>query len=348
MQLSCGRSTLTVHERYVLSSKKPADYVLASFEDFSAEIFTQNLEFFVIIHSGAAFTKVSQECLIGPGNEINIGDLVFEVCRFNWGVWSSIGMRAIMEDSEVVIQDLRILPDAVSYYAVFDGHGGKECSIYLKMNLHKYLAKHLKDSFDISSWPSQIASAFAECDLSFSLIHPELSKLIGSTALVCLIYKSDLITANCGDCRAILSRKGQAIQLTVDHRPDNQNERMRIEKSGGFIASNRVQGKLGVTRSFGDFEFKSSKKIVLSEPEIQVCSIDFKSDEFVLIGCDGLFEAFSNQDAVKSVRNRLKRMKATEQDPARVVKDLVTEAVHMRRTLDNVSAILVTLSAGVV
>ena len=322
--------------------------MLPAFEDFSAEIFSQNLEFFVIVHTGAASIKVSEEFLIGPGNQIGIGDLVFEVCRFNWGVWSSIGMRAIMEDSETVIQDLRILPEAVSYYAVFDGHGGKDCSTYLKMNLHRYLTQHLKDSYDISNWPNQIASAFAECDLSFSHTHPELSKLVGSTALVCMIYKSDLIAVNCGDCRAVLSRKGQPIQLTVDHRPDSQSERMRIEKAGGFVASNRVQGKLGVSRSFGDFEFKCSKKLVLSEPEIQVFPLDFKIDEFILIACDGFFEAFSNQDAVKNARNRLKRMKATEQDPSRVVKDLVTEAVHMRRTLDNVSAILVTLSAGVV
>lgn len=348
LNLTCGGSSFVVNDRFTLSSKRPADFILPSFEGFSAEIFYQDEEFFVMFHYGTGFFKVSEEIQLVPGDEICVGDLVFEVCRFNWGVWRTIGMRAMMEDSDVVMQDLRILPESVSYYAIFDGHGGKECSNFLKSNLHKFLNKHLKNSFDISSWPIQISSAFSECDEAFNITNPELSKLIGSSALVCLIYKDHLIIANCGDCRAVLSRKGDSIQLSTDHRPSHQPERMRIEKSGGFISSNRVQGKLGLTRSFGDFEYKFPKKVIISDPEIQVYSIDYTKDEFIIIACDGMFEAFSNQDAVKNVRSRLRRMKATEQDPSRVVKDLITEAVHTRRTLDNVSAILVTLSAGVV
>jgi protein phosphatase 2C family protein 2/3 len=170
-----------------------------------------------------------------------------------------------------------------------------------------------------------------------------------------MIHKNLLVTVNCGDCRAVLSRGGQAVQLTTDHRPELPSERLRIEKAAGFVVNGRVQGKLAVSRAFGDFEFKGMNeqslgkgigKIVTCMPEVVVSQIDFGIDEFLVIGCDGLFEAFSNPDIVKETRNRLKRMKVTEQDPCRVVKDLVTEAVHTRRTLDNVSALLITFCAG--
>ena len=81
-------------------------------------------------------------------------------------------------------------------------------------------------------------------------------------------------------------------------------------------------------------------------PEIGMYQINRNIDEFIVIGCDGLFEAFSNQEIVKFVRDRLKRMRITEQDPQRVIKDIITEAVHTRRTGDNVSAILITFCAG--
>ena len=39
-----------------------------------------------------------------------------------------------------------------------------------------------------------------------------------------------MVTANIGDARALLVRKGVAEQLTVDHVPDVVSERKRIEK----------------------------------------------------------------------------------------------------------------------
>jgi serine/threonine protein phosphatase PrpC len=36
----------------------------------------------------------------------------------------------------------------VTYYAVFDGHGGAECALYLKSNLHIELKKCLLDQID--------------------------------------------------------------------------------------------------------------------------------------------------------------------------------------------------------
>ena len=345
--LTSGRSVITVHDRCRVASKKPADFVLASFEDFSAVFIFENEEFSIIVESGSVFYKLSEEKILFPGDEVSIGNLEFEACRYNYGKFSSIGHRATMEDSDQIIQDLRILHDPVAYYSIFDGHGGSQCSIYLKENLHKFLIKHLKDCMNLADWRERIIAAYEECDSEFLALNPQLAKHVGSAALVCLLYKNSLVSVNCGDCRALLSRGSQAIQLTTDHKPDLPSERSRIEKLGGFVNNGRVQNKLALSRAFGDFEYKSSKKIVTSTPDVEIMQIDPRVDEFLILGCDGLFEAFSNPDLVKYARNRLKRMKVTEQDPNRVVKDLVTEAVHMRRTQDNVSAILVTFCAGI-
>ena len=60
----------------------------------------------------------------------------------------------------------------ITYYAVFDGHGGAECALYLKENLHHELRKKLqvnldavKDAEDINDVIStSINQAFEETD----------------------------------------------------------------------------------------------------------------------------------------------------------------------------------------
>lgn len=41
-----------------------------------------------------------------------------------------------------------------------------------------------------------------------------------------------MFVANAGDSRCVLSRNGKAIPLSEDHKPENEEERRRIEKAG--------------------------------------------------------------------------------------------------------------------
>jgi serine/threonine protein phosphatase PrpC len=66
------------------------------------------------------------------------------------------------------------------------------------------------------------------------------------------------IAANVGDCRAVLSDKGKAVQLTFDHKPNAPKEKERIEAAGGFVHNGRVNGLLAVSRSIGDVNYKVS------------------------------------------------------------------------------------------
>jgi serine/threonine protein phosphatase PrpC len=58
----------------------------------------------------------------------------------------------------------------------------------------------------------------------------------GSTACLCLIGSSDIITANIGDARAVLAQKHGnsfcSVDMSNDHKPHLEDERSRIQKSG--------------------------------------------------------------------------------------------------------------------
>lgn len=60
--------------------------------------------------------------------------------------------------------------------------------------------------------------------------HPE--RDAGSTALAALLVGSTLLVANAGDSRAVLSRRGKAIDLSRDHKPSCPAERERISSAG--------------------------------------------------------------------------------------------------------------------
>lgn len=80
----------------------------------------------------------------------------------------------------------------------------------------------------------------------------------GCTATVVLITKDQIICANSGDSRTVLCRGKEAVALSEDHKPQNMEEKDRIEAAGGFVADNRVDGNLALSRALGDFEYKSN------------------------------------------------------------------------------------------
>ncbi len=51
-----------------------------------------------------------------------------------------------------------------------------------------------------------------------------------------------------------------ALELTDDHQPDREDERLRVEANGGFVENQggvpRVNGQLAVSRSIGDVALK--------------------------------------------------------------------------------------------
>jgi hypothetical protein len=147
------------------------------------------------------------------------------------------------------------------------------------------------------------------------------------------LENDELVVANCGDSRAILFSAGQTLALTRDHIPSDEEERQRITTKGGAVIGGRLQGQLGVSRAFGNYEFKESQ-VLSAEPEVHQVTITSEA-ELLVVGSDGLYEHFTNEEIISYIKNGLLNSSLEN-----VVKELVAEAMD-RGSEDNITIIVV-------
>merc|ERR1740121_272240 len=161
----------------------------------------------------------------------------------------------------------------------------------------------------------------------------------GCVACAAIVIKSVGHVANLGDCRAIMCSAGEMITLTVDHRPEgNDEERERLQNLGIEVSSDGyVHGRIGVSRAFGDWAWDAEEKCkgLLCMPDIQTAEVTDDS-EFLLLGCDGIFEKMTTREAGLTVRRKL-RASGDSMDAA---KALVDYACKLNGS-DNLSALVV-------
>ncbi|KAI4376215.1 hypothetical protein MLD38_014002 [Melastoma candidum] len=247
--------------------------------------------------------------------------------RFSYGYASSLGKRSSMEDFYEARID-NVDGEIVGLFGVFDGHGGARAAEYVKKNLFSNILKHPKFISDIRS---AIADSFSHTDSELLKSENNQQRDAGSTASTAILVGGRLLVANVGDSRAVISRGGKAIAVSRDHKPDQSDERQRIENAGGFVmwaGTWRVGGVLAVSRAFGD---RLLKQYVVAEPEIQEEAID-SSLEFLILASDGLWDVVTNQEAVTLIK--------TIDDPEVAAKRLLEEASR-RGSADNITCVVV-------
>eukprot|EP00268_Persea_americana_P052639 TRINITY_DN5903_c0_g1_i1.p1 TRINITY_DN5903_c0_g1~~TRINITY_DN5903_c0_g1_i1.p1 ORF type:complete len:387 (+),score=66.68 TRINITY_DN5903_c0_g1_i1:840-2000(+) len=263
---------------------------------------------------------------------------------FRSGSCSEIGPKQYMEDEHICIDNLLEhlresvdLPSPGAFYGVFDGHGGSDAASFVRMNILKFI---IEDMYFPSCVEKAIKSAFVEADNAFADAF-SLDSSSGTTALTTLIFGRTMVVANAGDCRAVLGKRGRAIELSRDHKPNCSSERLRIEKLGGIIYDGYLNGQLSVSRALGDWHMKGSRGSACplsAEPELQE-TILTEEDEFLIMGCDGLWDVMTSQCAVTIVRKEL----MLHNDPERCSRELVREALK-RDTCDNLTVIVICFS----
>ncbi|KAB2625128.1 protein phosphatase 2C 13 [Pyrus ussuriensis x Pyrus communis] len=293
-------------------------------------------------------------CTETINNAVMESSAVKFVPNIHSGSHSDIGSRDSMDDEHIRIDDLSAhvgprfkCPFPSAFYAVFDGHGGPEAAAYIKRNAMRLFF----EDADLPQRMDMDAVFFRELENShrkaFLLADHALAdeqsvrSSCGTTALTALILGRHLMVANAGDCRAVLCRKGIAVDMSQDHRPSYLPERMRVEQLGGYIDDGYLNGSISVTRALGDWGLKlplGSSSPLIAEPDVQQVMLT-EGDEFFIIGCDGIWDVMSSQYAVSLVRRGLRR----HNDPQQCAKELVKEALRLN-TSDNLTVIIVRLS----
>ncbi|XP_045792680.1 probable protein phosphatase 2C 8 isoform X1 [Trifolium pratense] len=265
------------------------------------------------------------------------------------------GLRHSMEDEWVVLLDAaRDFPGNLrcAHFAIYDGHGGRLAAEYAQKHLHgNVLAAGLpRELLDVKTAKRSILDGFRKTDESLLRESAEGGWQDGATAVCVWVLGQKVFVANVGDAKAVLARATlsdgsqdnsdgvpalKAIVLTREHKPIFPQERARIQKAGGVVSSNgRLQGRLEVSRAFGDRQFK--KVGLVATPDIHSFDLTDR-DHFIILGCDGLWGVFGPSDAVDFVQKLL-----NEGLPVTTVsRRLVREAVRERRCKDNCTAIII-------
>ncbi|GKV06821.1 hypothetical protein SLEP1_g18657 [Rubroshorea leprosula] len=274
------------------------------------------------------------------------------VPRIRSGSCADIGTRSTMEDEHIRIDDLSghlgsllkcSMPSA--FYAVFDGHNGPDAAAYIKRNAMRLFFEdaELPEISDIDAGllkelENSHKKAFLLADRALAA-ESGISGSCGTTVLTALVLGKHLLIANAGDCRAVLCRKGLAVDMTQDHRPTYSPERRRVEELGGFIDIDGYLNGLSVTRALGDWDLKFPLTPLISDPDVRQIVLT-EDDEFLIIGCDGIWDVMSSQIAVSLVRRGLRR----HDDPQECARELVKEASRLNSS-DNLTAIVICFSS---
>uniref|UniRef100_K3WIB5 PPM-type phosphatase domain-containing protein n=1 Tax=Globisporangium ultimum (strain ATCC 200006 / CBS 805.95 / DAOM BR144) TaxID=431595 RepID=K3WIB5_GLOUD len=229
------------------------------------------------------------------------------------------GDRATMEDTSFV-------SDCKRFAAVFDGHGGAAVAQYLRKNYFALLGPELAkldedESLELDARKKRRLHIQSLLKTSMEKIDAEITqknewKYIGSTATGVLLYDDVIYSVNVGDCRAVLSRSGDAVELTRDHKPNDPSEQSRIESLGGRVkwhgyvdaqgdpiepyGAYRINGNLAVARAIGD---RDLRPFVTGEPEVKAFPRDMSKDEFIVIASDGLWDVFTSDEVVTFVKD---------------------------------------------
>ncbi|XP_062243132.1 protein phosphatase 1G [Platichthys flesus] len=152
----------------------------------------------------------------------------------------------------------------------------------------------------------------------------------GTTAVVALIRGKQLIVANAGDSRCVVSEQGKAVDMSYDHKPEDELELARIKNAGGKVTMDgRVNGGLNLSRAIGDHFYKRNKtlppeeQMISSMPDVKVLTLNEEND-FMVIACDGIWNVLSSQEVVDFVS---KRIKPDQSGKARPLSSIVEELV---------------------
>ncbi|KAK9914952.1 hypothetical protein WJX75_002812 [Coccomyxa subellipsoidea] len=303
----------------------------------------------------------------------SLGQLAF-------GVSHARGARPYMEDRHVIIANYQPTgtqgahdSDGIprSYAAVFDGHNGSQSAEEACSRMHVLLAAErgfagctaadgLRGLSEESAMRHALESAFLAVDREILDRARRERGRDGCCALVAVRIGDSLYTAHAGDSRAVLSRGGQSLRLTEDHKPGLERERKRVLERGGRVefqrcwriiaaGTNEHSGHftgLAISRSLGDLCFKEPRLFVEHTPDVGRVQL-LPGDSLVIMASDGLWDVLGDQEAVDTAHEaveaeRQKGVKAHDVLAKAASSALVFKSLK-KGSLDNVTVVTMLL-----
>lgn len=259
------------------------------------------------------------------------------------------GGRKYMEDVfSVAYQQTEDEKDLeYAFFGIFDGHGGRDAAVFAKEHLMDFIVKQklfwadddesvlraIREGFmqthqamwgELEKWPKTVSG---------------LPSTAGTTASIAFIRRGKIYVGHVGDSAIVLgfddreSDTGDKVwkgePLTIDHKPESDEEGRRIQKSGGKVICKsgvprvvwnrpKVGHKgpvrrsthideipfLAVARSLGDLWSYNSEEdvfVVSPEPDTYVYPIDITRNRCLILGTDGAWNMLTPAQAVAHV-----------------------------------------------
>jgi protein phosphatase 1L len=247
------------------------------------------------------------------------------------------GRRVSNEDKHNIILNIneeKSNLNNINFFGVYDGHGGSYVSRYLESNISNYyMNKKFSPPFD-ENFHNKV----------FELVQNQLLKSTygysnGSTCLLNLMYRYNneihMNIVNLGDSRlTIVYSNWSSKQVTTDHKPDEPNEKSRLEKMGGEVYKDSESvfriGDLSLSRAFGDGD---NAPYISQKPDIFIKKIT-PHTKYIVMACDGLWDVIESESLGK-IMNQLQAKK-----PDNIAVELANFALEKGST-DNVSIIVI-------
>uniref|UniRef100_A0A182ZIV9 PPM-type phosphatase domain-containing protein n=1 Tax=Biomphalaria glabrata TaxID=6526 RepID=A0A182ZIV9_BIOGL len=255
------------------------------------------------------------------------------------------GARKYMEDNHVIKFLKKDTDDyEFAYFGIFDGHGGPEASAFCRDHLLNEITKY--DGFwtdDDEQVLSAIRKGFLDTHQAMWNVLDTWPKTVtglpstaGTTATIAIIKQGKLYTGHVGDSALVLGENDpyggnpvQAICITKEHKPDDPDERLRIEDAGGEVINKsgvprvvwsrpKTNHKgpvrrstqidqipfLAVARSLGDlwsYDFLTETYVVSPEPDVSVLKMDPTKHRCLILASDGLWNMLTPEESVNMV-----------------------------------------------
>lgn len=244
------------------------------------------------------------------------------------------------------------MANSASLYAVIDGHAGDACCNYLVDDIAKQfwrssgkLLKEMDSAPSAQDWVSGVLHHMClELDKNFMSVCPT-GRRDGACANICVLWDNLLGSANVGDCRAMVCNTGGSlVELSVDQKPDREDEKARIEEAGGVVKNDRRSGiprmnpgSLSMSRAFGNKPFKAHGHVI-AVPEIKFHEVDGDA-LFLLLASDGVWGTMTSAEGAEVIHDYLINDGLTCHKAS---KGLVQEAKN-RHTTDDVSVLVIDL-----